>query len=602
MQLLKDTSQGGTTWSVVYLPKSAEILFSVYQDWDRIYRLGFPENPRDGSPRAARGPAQAPASDSASKGAGALPSSGSKSGQTLQHSSVLVDELLRAVEEGDTKAIRKLARAHPGLPDLRDATGSTALLSAVQSGKAPVVALLLELGADPSACNRFGFSPLHRAVENDRPDVVELLLARKADVDAVVLEGYYGYTPMTFAIMKGSLQVVRTLHAAGADLRHRTNLEENYLHFAAAFNRTDIAEYLIARGLDVNAPKAGGLTPLHIAAVTGGREMVELLIRKGAGLDTLSADRGTPLHFAAAAKNSDIADLLRRGGAADRPRAFPEYKGRYLGQTPPGPAPRPFAPELFRDIYRAYGPPVFSPDGKEMFFYAYFMPWVGYSRIWRMREQDGRWSAPELAPFSDHPSWQPAFSPDGNRLYFASRRSRDGTTPEATDIWFAEKKNGEWGRAQFLGSPPNRDDHNEMLPTAADDGSLYFMAFGPSARGTRIFRSRFADGRFTSPIPLDDLIDQGLADEIRGVGELIVYRYAGSRYAEISICFRHPDGRWTRPVSLGDLVHRGHGTNAGAISPDRRYFFFCQDIAPYWVDASFIEGLRREALPADPRS
>lgn len=43
MQLLKDTSQSGTTWSVVYLPKSEEVLFSVYQDWDRIYRLGFPE-------------------------------------------------------------------------------------------------------------------------------------------------------------------------------------------------------------------------------------------------------------------------------------------------------------------------------------------------------------------------------------------------------------------------------------------------------------------------------------------------------------------------------------------------------------------------------
>jgi hypothetical protein len=43
MRILKDVSQSGTTWSVVYLPRSAEILFSVYQDWDRIYRLRFPE-------------------------------------------------------------------------------------------------------------------------------------------------------------------------------------------------------------------------------------------------------------------------------------------------------------------------------------------------------------------------------------------------------------------------------------------------------------------------------------------------------------------------------------------------------------------------------
>ena len=42
-RILKDVSQSGTTWSVVYLPKSAEVFFSVYQDWDRIYRLRFPE-------------------------------------------------------------------------------------------------------------------------------------------------------------------------------------------------------------------------------------------------------------------------------------------------------------------------------------------------------------------------------------------------------------------------------------------------------------------------------------------------------------------------------------------------------------------------------
>jgi hypothetical protein len=41
MRLLKDVSQSGTTWSVVYSPKSAEVFFSVYQDWDHVYRLTF---------------------------------------------------------------------------------------------------------------------------------------------------------------------------------------------------------------------------------------------------------------------------------------------------------------------------------------------------------------------------------------------------------------------------------------------------------------------------------------------------------------------------------------------------------------------------------
>ncbi len=42
MRILRDVSQKGTTWSVVYRPAAAEVLFSVYQDWDRVYRLRFP--------------------------------------------------------------------------------------------------------------------------------------------------------------------------------------------------------------------------------------------------------------------------------------------------------------------------------------------------------------------------------------------------------------------------------------------------------------------------------------------------------------------------------------------------------------------------------
>jgi len=42
MHLLKDVSQTGTTWSVVYLPNSNELYFSVYQSWDKIYHIqGF---------------------------------------------------------------------------------------------------------------------------------------------------------------------------------------------------------------------------------------------------------------------------------------------------------------------------------------------------------------------------------------------------------------------------------------------------------------------------------------------------------------------------------------------------------------------------------
>jgi len=41
MQVLKDVSQDGTTWSVIYLPNSSELYFSVYQSWDKIYHIQY---------------------------------------------------------------------------------------------------------------------------------------------------------------------------------------------------------------------------------------------------------------------------------------------------------------------------------------------------------------------------------------------------------------------------------------------------------------------------------------------------------------------------------------------------------------------------------
>jgi len=42
IQILRDVSQRGTTWSVIYSPTSKNIYFSVYQSWDKIYHLqGF---------------------------------------------------------------------------------------------------------------------------------------------------------------------------------------------------------------------------------------------------------------------------------------------------------------------------------------------------------------------------------------------------------------------------------------------------------------------------------------------------------------------------------------------------------------------------------
>jgi hypothetical protein len=138
-----------------------------------------------------------------------------------------------------------------------------------------------------------------------------------------------------------------------------------------------------------------------------------------------------------------------------------------------------------------------------------------------------------------------------------------------------------------------------MLPSLAKYGTLYFKAFGPNARGTQMYKSKYLAGRYAEPQSLDDLIDSQAVDDCTDQEYVVTYAYGGPRHAEISICFHKPDGRWTRPLYMGDSVHQGQGTVGGKISPDGKYFFFNQNISPYWVAASFIEALRQEAFKDD---
>lgn len=471
------------------------------------------------------------------------------------------------------------------------------LFDAIQKGNLTKVKELVEengLLVNENMSN--GIMPLFFAANTDKTEIVEYLLANGADVNFILLDDYYGITPLISAIINGNLEMVKMLQQYGANILYQTKLGENYLHFAAATKNIEVAKYLIDCGIDVNAVKSGNLTPLHITAIYGTVDMAKFLIENGANLEIKSTDGGAPLHFAIASRNDEMADLLRASEAKDIPREFPEYEGKYLGKDTPGDEPELFAPEIFRDIYRSYSPPVFTPDGKEVFWYGYFLPRTHYSRIWWMREENGKWTAPELAPFSDYTSWSPSLSKDGNKVYFASRRPLEGKTKNDSDIWYSEKIDGKWSEAKYLGSPPNRDNLSEMLPILSNDGTIYFKAFGRGARGTQMYKSKFVDGKYLEPQSLDDMIDANEIDDCPDIDHVITYAYGGPRYAEISICFHKPDGRWTKPMYMGDIVHQGQGSSNGTLSPDGKYLFFVQNISPYWIDASFIEDLRKEAL------
>jgi hypothetical protein len=71
-------------------------------------------------------------------------------------------------------------------------------------------------------------------------------------------------------------------------------------------------------------------------------------------------------------------------------------------------------------------------------------------------------------------------------------------------------------------------------------------------------------------------------------------------YLDLWISFRDESGAWTVPVNFGEPVSTGAYEICPIVSPDGQYLFFNSSRLGnddnYWVDASFIEELRREAV------
>jgi len=225
-----------------------------------------------------------------------------------------------------------------------------------------------------------------------------------------------------------------------------------------------------------------------------------------------------------------------------------------------------------------------SPDGTEIFYTLQSPKGNFQAIIYLKKDAKGKWSHPEVAPFSGKfTDLEPAFTIDGEKLFFVSNRPITGTGIKDFDIWFVEKKDNTWGQPQNLGEPVNSTS-NEFYPSVCANGNLYFTAAGRNSNGQEdIYVSVFTNGKYGDAIPLDTAINSG-ADEFNAFiapdDQFIIFSSYGRKDdkggGDLYMSKKDAAGKWMPAKNLV-FLNSDKLDYCPFVSFDRQSFFFTSE-------------------------
>lgn len=193
--------------------------------------------------------------------------------------------------------------------NLQDDRGFTPLMNATISECIPLMARLIELGADVNARNKEGASAIHFAAGDGSVPRLTVLLEKGAELSFQSASG----TPLHWAAAKGHALAIEALLRRGAAADQVNKDGVSALLMAAVAGSDKGVASLVEAGADVGALLAGNLTALHICAEHGMSDSVSQIIRTETGrrCAAVATDEGNlPIHLAAMSGHRDLVAML----------------------------------------------------------------------------------------------------------------------------------------------------------------------------------------------------------------------------------------------------------------------------------------------------
>ena len=212
-----------------------------------------------------------------------------------------MQELFDAIAAGDLDGVRRLVADHPAAASARDQNGLPAVLAATYRHRPDIVEALL--AAEPE------LDVFTASAVGDVDRLVDLLDGEPSLATAYAADGFF---PLGLAAYFGQPDAVRLLLERGADVGAVADnpMRIQALHAAVAGRSLEAVRLLVGAGADVNAGQHGGWTPLMGAAAHGDAEIVEVLLAAGADPAAVNDEGANAVSLATSNGHSQVAALV----------------------------------------------------------------------------------------------------------------------------------------------------------------------------------------------------------------------------------------------------------------------------------------------------
>ncbi len=467
-----------------------------------------------------------------------------------------------------------------------------ALAAIITFSKFEIIEYLINKGSDINTVDFLESTLLLRACSRKYPKIVDLLLKKNIKLP---IEKNKVNQLIAYSFYIDHLSLLNLLLKKNPHIKLKDK-EKSFVLMAVSNGSIRMLKLLIEKKFNLQVLNIYGNSTIHLAAQEGFVPIVKILLENEININIKNKMGKTALHIAKEKNKNDMIEFLIKNGADQAPYVFPVLKGPYLGQKPPVEEAKVFALGIVSVEGLEHSPPVFSRDGSQVFWASEYPTY-----IIEMSLKNEIWTQPKKMPFnSGFGDGEPVFSKDNNKLFFLSKRTRDGKSKADRErIWYVKRVGNSWSRAICLNDDANLYPMHWTI-SIDDEDSIYFSSTHASGYGKHdIYKIKTVNGEYQKPVNLGPVINSKLVQITPFIApdqSFLIYAIMGHSEGmgslDLFVSFKKADGTWSKPSNLGESVNSPGMELCPSVSPDGKYLFFLGGGDINWVSTDIIKKLK----------